>query len=100
MSRNGPNTGVSARHDGRVTGAPERQDDSVTETLARLRSSVRVTLRARKWLGRWRAASPLPWSRAESAAMIVNAVELAALTEFVRIHRGAALDEQERFGDG
>jgi len=83
-----------------VVDAPERRDDTVTGTLARLRSSVRVTLRARRWLNRWRAASPAPWDRAESTTMIANAVELAALAEFVAIHREPGPGEQERFGDG
>jgi hypothetical protein len=73
-----------------VTGARERQ----LETLERLRGSVRVTLRARRWLVRWRATSPLPWDAAESTTMIANAVELSALTEFVAMHRAqGAVDE-------
>jgi hypothetical protein len=56
-------------------------------TLERLRGSIRVTLRARRWLLRWRATSHRPWDAAESTAMIANAVELSALTEFVAIHR-------------
>jgi hypothetical protein len=64
--------------------------DRVPEPLAaleRLRTSVRVTLRARRWLTRWRATSPVPWADTESTAMTANAVELATLTEFVALQR-------------
>jgi hypothetical protein len=69
-----------------VTGAPERE----LAALERLRSSVRVTLRAQRWLARWRATSATPWTDAESSTMIANAVELSALTEFVAMHGDAA----------
>lgn len=55
--------------------------------LERLRGSVRVTLRARQWLIRWRAISPAPWHADAETVMIANAIELSALTEFVAITR-------------
>jgi hypothetical protein len=55
--------------------------------LDRLRGSVRVTLRARWWLLRWRATSPRPWDTSESTTMTANALELSALTEFVALQR-------------
>jgi hypothetical protein len=66
-----------------VRSAQERQ----LAALERLRGSVRVTLRARRWLVRWRATSPRRWDSAEASTMIANAVELSALTEFVAMHR-------------
>ncbi|HEX5404500.1 MAG TPA: hypothetical protein VFX16_19610 [Pseudonocardiaceae bacterium] len=73
-----------------MTGARERQ----VAALERLRGGVRVTLRARRWLLRWRAISPRPWDAAESITMIANAVELSALTEFVAMYRAQdATDE-------
>ncbi len=72
-----------------ITG-PERDDDAVPEpwvTLERLRRSVLVTPRARRWLAGWRSASPIPWDTTVSSAMTANAVELSALTEFVAINR-------------
>ncbi len=71
--------------------APERECDE----LAELRSSVRVTLRAQRWLRHWRATSPAPWSAADSTTMSANAVELSALTEFVAIRR-AQRDSADR----
>ncbi|HEX3591650.1 MAG TPA: hypothetical protein VHV74_18675 [Pseudonocardiaceae bacterium] len=85
-------TGAARHHRRRE---PERQSD----TLEDLRSSVRVTLRARRWLNQWRATSAGPWGNAESTAMIANAIELSALTEFVVIHREATQRDQERPGD-
>lgn len=61
--------------------------------LDRLRGSVLVTLRARRWLASWRAASPSPWDATDSRAMIANAVELSALTEFVAIQRAEEVTE-------
>jgi hypothetical protein len=55
--------------------------------LERLRGSVRVTLRARRWLVRWRAQSPRPWDGEVSTTMTANAIELAALTEFVALQQ-------------
>jgi hypothetical protein len=55
--------------------------------LERLRGSVRVTLRARQWLNRWRATSPTQWHIDQETVMIANAIELSTLTEFVAIHR-------------
>lgn len=66
-----------------VSGVREQQ----LAVLERLRGSVRVTLRARRWLTRWRAMSPTPWNTTDETVMIANAVELSALTEFVAIHR-------------
>lgn len=63
--------------------------DQQLAALERLRGSVRVTLRARRWLTRWRATSPTPWNATDESVMIANAVELAALTEFVAIARAA-----------
>lgn len=62
-------------------------------TLEGLRRSVLVMLRARHWLARWRAASPIPWDITESTAMIANAVELSALTEYVALHRAEEVAE-------
>jgi hypothetical protein len=98
------NTNGAPGHDGGVTGTaphhrgrePERQSD----TLEDLRSSVRVTLRARRWLNQWRVTSAGPWGNAESTAMIANAIELSALTEFVVIQREATQRDRERPGDG
>lgn len=61
--------------------------DQQLAALERLRGSVRVTLRARRWLTRWRATSPTRWNATDESIMIANAVELSALTEFVAIHR-------------
>jgi hypothetical protein len=55
--------------------------------LDRLRGSARVTLRARRWLLRWRAISPRPWDPSESTTMTANALELSALTEFVALQQ-------------
>lgn len=66
-----------------VTGVRDQQ----LAALERLRGTVRVTLRARRWLTRWRATSPTAWSTTDESVMIANAVELSALTEFVAIHR-------------
>jgi hypothetical protein len=73
---------VRKGHDVGMDRAPEPP-----AALERLRRSVRVTLRARRWLTRWRATSPTPWGETESTTMTANAVELATLTEFVALER-------------
>lgn len=67
--------------------------------LERLRGSVRVTLRARRWLTRWRATSSTPWTVTDERIMIANAIELAALTEFVAIHRTQCASDADRGDD-
>jgi hypothetical protein len=67
--------------------------DEPLAVLEGLRRSALVTLRARGWLARWRAASRHSWNAAESSAMIANALELAALAEFVAVHRQADVTE-------